>query len=216
MTTLLVIAKEPVPGRVKTRLTPPYTPAQAASIAEAALADTLDAVASARARRRVLVLDGKPGRTPSGIEVIPQRGDGLDERLANAFTDAAEAGPGAGARPGPAILVGMDTPQVTPALLDEASRQLATCDAVFGPADDGGFWLLGLRRPDPHLILGVPMSRPDTGACQLRRLRGLRVATLPTLTDVDTAADAVRVAAQAPRTRFAAAVRDREPAGSTR
>lgn len=208
MTTLLVIAKEPVPGRVKTRLTPPYTPAQAASIAEAALADTLDAVVRARARRRVLVLDGKPGRIPGGFEVIPQRGDGLDERLANAFADVAGAGP--------AVLVGMDTPQVTPALLDEASRKLATCDAVFGPAGDGGFWLLGLRRPDPRLLRGVPMSRPDTGACQLERLRGLRVATLPTLTDVDTAADAVRVAAQAPRTRFAAAVRDREPAGSTR
>jgi rSAM/selenodomain-associated transferase 1 len=208
MTTLLVIAKEPVPGRVKTRLTPPYTPAEAAAIAEAALADTLEAVASARARRRVLVLDGRrPGhRLPKDVEVIPQRGDGLDERLANAFADAG----------GPAVLVGMDTPQVTPALLDEASRQLATCDAVFGPAADGGFWLLGLRRPDPRLIAGVPMSRPDTGACQLSRLSGLRVATLPTLTDVDTAADAVRVAAQAPGTRFAGAVRARATAGSTR
>jgi uncharacterized protein len=206
MTTLLVIAKEPVPGRVKTRLTPPYTPGQAAAIAEAALADTLDAVVRARARRRVLALDGTPGRwLPDGIEVIPQRGDGLDERLANAFADV----------DGPTVLVGMDTPQVTPPLLDEASRRMATCDAVFGPADDGGFWLLGLRRPDPRVLLGVPMSRPDTGACQLRRLRGLRVATLPTLTDVDTAADAVRVAARAPRTRFAATVRnvrDREPA----
>lgn len=208
MTTLLVIAKEPVPGRVKTRLTPPYTPVQAALIAEAALADTLDAVVSARARRRVLVLDGRPGhRLPKSVEVIPQRGDGLDERLANAFADVE----------GPAVLVGMDTPQVTPALLDEASRQLATCGAVFGPAADGGFWLLGLRRPDPRLIVGVPMSRPDTGACQLRRLRGLRVATLPTLTDVDTAADAVRVAAQAPGTRFADAVRERAAtAGSAR
>ena len=208
MTTLLVIAKEPVPGRVKTRLTPPYTPVQAASIAEAALADTLDAVVRARARRRVLVLDGtRPGhRVPAGVEVIPQRGDGLDERLANAFADVE----------GPAVLVGMDTPQVTPALLDEAGRQLVSCDAVFGPADDGGFWLLGLRRPDPRLIRGVPMSRPDTGACQLRRLSALRVATLPTLTDVDTAADAARVAAQAPRTRFAAAVRGPAAAGSTR
>ena len=196
--TLLVIAKEPVPGKVKTRLSPPYTPAEAAAIAEAALADTLDAVVRARARRRVLVLDGAPGRwLPDGVEVIPQRGGGLDERLANAFADVS----------GPAVLIGMDTPQVTAELLDEASRRLDTCDAVFGPADDGGFWLLGLRRPDPGLIRGVPMSCADTGACQLRRLRGLRVAHLPRLTDVDTAADAVRVAALAPRTRFATAVR---------
>jgi rSAM/selenodomain-associated transferase 1 len=197
MTTFVVIAKEPVPGRVKTRLTPPYTPGQAALIAESALADTLDAVAAAPAARRVLALAGRPGRwLPPGFEVLPQRGDGLDERLANAFADVH----------GPTVLIGMDTPQVTPAMLADAGRRLEDGDAVFGPAADGGFWLLGLRAPDPRMLLGVPMSRPDTGARQLARLNGLRVATLETLTDVDTAEDAARVAAQAPGTRFAAAI----------
>ncbi|HEV7931813.1 MAG TPA: TIGR04282 family arsenosugar biosynthesis glycosyltransferase [Actinomadura sp.] len=198
MTTLLVIAKEPLPGRVKTRLTPPYTPAQAAALAESALADTLSTVAGTPAKRRVLALAGKPGPwLPRGFEVIPQRGDGLDERLAYAFADAG----------GPSVLIGMDTPQVTRRTLTRAARSLDDSDAVFGPAADGGFWLLGLRDPDPRLLLGVPMSRPDTGARQLARLRGLRVATVETLIDVDTAADAVRVAAQAPGTRFAATVR---------
>lgn len=198
MTTLLVIAKEPVPGRVKSRLTPPYTPAQAAALAEAALADTLDTVAATPAARRVLALAGRPGPwLPGGFEVIPQRGAGLDERLAHAFADAG----------GPAVLIGMDTPQATPGMLAGAARALQDADAVFGPADDGGWWLLGLRRPDPALLLGVPTSRPDTGARQLDRLRGLRVRTLPTLTDVDTAADAACVAARAPGTRFAAALR---------
>lgn len=197
MTTLLVIAKEPVPGRVKTRLTPPYTPRQAAAIAEAALADTLDTVVRTPAERRVLALAGRPGTwLPKGIEVVPQRGDGLDERLANAFAEA----------DGPAVLIGMDTPQVHTDLLAEAVKLLDDNDAVFGPAADGGFWLLGLRTPDPGMLVGVPMSRHDTGARQLERLRGLRVATLDTLVDVDTADDAVRVAAQAPGTRFAAAV----------
>jgi rSAM/selenodomain-associated transferase 1 len=197
MTTFVVIAKEPVPGRVKTRLTPPYTPGQAALIAESALADTLDAVAAAPATRRVLALAGRPGRwLPPGFDVLPQRGDGLDERLANAFADVK----------GPTVLIGMDTPQVTPAMLADAGTRLEDGDAVFGPAADGGFWLLGLRAPDPRMLLGVPMSRPDTGARQLARLNGLRVATLETLTDVDTAEDAVRVAAQAPGTRFAAAI----------
>jgi hypothetical protein len=197
MTTLVVIAKEPVPGRVKTRLTPPYTPGQAALIAESALADTLDAVAATPAARRVLALAGRPGRwLPPGFEVLPQRGDGLDERLANAFADV----------DGPTVLIGMDTPQVTPAMLTDAGTRLQDGDAVFGPAADGGFWLLGLRAPDPRMLLGVPMSRPDTGARQLARLNGLRVATLETLTDVDTAEDALRVAAQAPGTRFAAAI----------
>jgi glycosyltransferase A (GT-A) superfamily protein (DUF2064 family) len=83
-------------------------------------------------------------------------------------------------------------------------------DAVFGPAADGGFWLIGLSRPDARLLRGVPMSCPDTGRIQFRRLReaGLDVAVLPELNDVDTAADVVEVAAQAPHGRFAAAVRN--------
>ena len=83
-------------------------------------------------------------------------------------------------------------------------------DATFGPATDGGFWLLGLRAPDPSLLLGVPMSRPDTGRAQLDRLAsaGLRVSMLPELTDVDHAEDAARIAEQIPASRFAGAYRE--------
>ncbi|MEU7412452.1 DUF2064 domain-containing protein [Streptomyces sp. NPDC042638] len=194
MTTLLVIAKEPLPGRVKTRLTPPFTPAEAAALAEAALADTLHAVSAAPATRRVLVLDGTPGPwLPPGFEVVPQCAGGLDLRLADAFARC----------DGPALLIGMDTPQVTPELL---TVDFTGYDACFGPAEDGGFWALGLARPDPALLRGVPMSTPRTGAVQRRRLvaAGLRVRDLPRLRDVDTAADAAAVAALAPRGRFAA------------
>ncbi|MET8695432.1 DUF2064 domain-containing protein [Streptomyces bauhiniae] len=194
MTTLLVIAKEPRPGRVKTRLTPPFTPAQAAALAEAALTDTLRAVAAAPARRRVLVLDGRPGPwLPDGFEVVPQCAGGLDERLADAFARCA----------GPTLLVGMDTPQITPGLL---TLDFTDCDARFGPAEDGGFWALGLARPEPGLLRGVPMSVPETGSVQRERLAaaGLRVRELPRLRDVDTAADAHAVAALAPDTAFAA------------
>ncbi|MFJ7157115.1 DUF2064 domain-containing protein [Streptomyces sp. NPDC101118] len=195
MTALLVIAKEPVAGRVKTRLTPPFTPAEAAGLARAALADTLDAVAAAPADRRILVLDGSPGDwLPAGFEVVPQRGRGLDERLAAAFADCA----------GPALLIGMDTPQVTPELLRPA-LDFGSHDAWYGPAADGGFWALGLAAPDPALLLGVPMSVPGTGAVQYGRLRaaGLRIGRLPVLRDVDTAPDAHEVSATAPGTRFA-------------
>ncbi|WP_432248215.1 TIGR04282 family arsenosugar biosynthesis glycosyltransferase [Streptomyces sanyensis] len=194
MTTLLVIAKEPRPGRVKTRLTPPYTPEEAARLAAAALADTLAAVAAAPASRRVLVLDGAPGPwLPPGFDVLPQCGGGLDARLAAAFA----------ACEGPALLVGMDTPQVAPELLAGA---LDGHDACFGPAEDGGFWALGLAVPDPALLRGVPMSTPVTGAAQRARLAaaGLRVRELPLLRDVDTAEDAEAVARQAPGSRFAA------------
>jgi uncharacterized protein len=200
-TTLLVIAKQPVPGRVKTRLVPPCTYEQAASLAEAALADTLHTVGMVPARRRVLILDGRPGPwLPPGFDIVPQCGGLLDERLAHAFAAVS----------GPALLIGMDTPQVTPALL---TVDWDGADAIFGPAADGGFWALGLRAPDPALLRGVPMSTASTGAIQRARLlaAGLRVADLPELRDVDTAADAVAVARQAPQSRFAA--RTRELAG---
>ncbi|WP_431917201.1 TIGR04282 family arsenosugar biosynthesis glycosyltransferase [Nonomuraea jabiensis] len=205
MAQIMIIAKEPVAGRVKTRLTPPFSPEQAACLAEAALRDSLLAVSRTPATQRVLALDGLPGSwLPPGFVVIPQRGSGLDERLAAAFSDAYRL------RPEPVVLIGMDTPQVTPALLDEAAGALESRDAVFGPAADGGFWLLGLREPDASLLLGVPMSHPETGKLQLDRLdrAGLSVQVLPELTDVDTAADATEVAAQAPDSRFAAVLRE--------
>ncbi len=206
---LIVLAKAPVPGRVKTRLTPPFTPQEAALLAEAALTDTLEAGATASFARHTLALDDQraaPGtlraELPARFEVAPQRGRGLDERIAAAFDDAyAELDL-------PVVLIGMDTPQVTPGLLETVAQPLAAgdADAVFGPAEDGGFWLLGLRLPDQALILDVPMSSDHTGRVQLDRLRdaGLRVRQVPELLDVDTAADAERVARQAPGSRFAA------------
>lgn len=203
---LVVIAKAPVPGRVKTRLTPPFSPGQAAELAEAALADTLSAAARVPVARRVIALDGAPGRwLPDGFDVIRQRGSGLDERIAAALADAYAR------LPVPLALIGMDTPQVTPGLLESALRPLVrnAADASFGPSADGGFWLLGLRRPDPGLVTGVPMSSAATGAAQLARLDAarLRVRRLRCCTDVDTAADALAVADEAPGSRFAATLR---------
>jgi uncharacterized protein len=195
---LLVIAKAPRAGRSKTRLTPPCTPGDAARLARAALQDTLESVAATPATRRVCVLDGDRGDwLPEGFEVIPQRGNGLDERLACAFADVGE----------PALVVGMDTPQVTPAQLESAAALLRRpgIDAVIGAAADGGYWALGLRRPDASLLLGVPMSTPWTWAAQRRRLlaRGLCVGDLPILRDVDDIQDARAVARLAPTGRFA-------------
>ncbi|GGS98145.1 glycosyl transferase [Streptomyces tanashiensis] len=195
MSTLLVIAKAPVAGRVKTRLTPHFTPEQAAELARAALQDTLAAVLYASVGRRVLVLEGRPGPwVPEGIEVLPQGVGSLDARLAAAFSHVE----------GPALLIGMDTPQVTPDLLAQG-LDFSETDAWFGPADDGGFWALGLAEPDPALLLGVPMSVAHTGREQRRRLTasGRAVRDLPELCDVDTPADAAQVAAAIPGTRFA-------------
>jgi rSAM/selenodomain-associated transferase 1 len=198
---IVVVAKTPVPGRVKTRLCPPCTPAEAARIAAAALADTLDTVAAGPARRRVLAVDGGLP-APGGWTRLAQRGTGLGARLANAFADAGPA----------SLLIGMDTPQVTTAHLAEGSARLGRSDAVLGLAPDGGWWALGLGDPrHAEVLRDVPMSTARTGALTLEALRGrgLRVALLPELRDVDTAADARAVAALCPSgSRFGRAVTD--------
>jgi uncharacterized protein len=196
--TIVVIAKEPRPGFVKTRLSPPCTPEEAACLAEAALADTLDVVAGTPAKRRLLALEGRPGSwLPDGFYVVPQATGGLDVRIAAAIAAVA----------GPVVLVGMDTPQLTPALL---ACDFGAKPAWLGPAEDGGFWALGLAEPDPALVLGVPMSTPYTGAAQRRRLveAGLEVGALPQLRDVDEWPDALAVADAAPGTRFARLVQE--------
>jgi len=197
--TLAVIAKAPAPGRSKTRLCPPLSPAEAAQLAEAALCDTLAAVLATAVNRSVLLLDGSPGPwLPAELEVIPQRGDSLDERLAHAFSDLR----------GPTLIIGMDTPQVSASLLERGLRGLWSADAVLGPAADGGYWAIGLRKPDPRALLGVAMSTSHTLAAQRRRLRelGLDVTELPALRDVDTYEDALAVAATSSSGAFAQAV----------
>ncbi len=200
--TLVVMAKAPAPGRSKTRLCPPCTPEQAALVAEAALRDTLEVVgAAAAATRRVIALEGEPGAwLPTGFDVLPQRGDGLDERLAAVFADL----------DGPVVLVGMDTPQLTVDHLAVAAAMLSDprFDAVLGHAPDGGWWAIGMCEPDPRAFTGVPMSADDTGARQMERLGelGLAVGLLPELRDVDRWPDALAAAELAPAGRFAAAV----------
>ena len=196
---LIVMAKAPRPGWAKTRLCPPLSRKEAARVAEACLRDTLAAAVRTPGTRPVVALDGGPGPwLPQGVQVIEQRGDGLDERLAAAFNDVG----------GPALLIGMDTPQVTPGLLSSAVGQLMApgVDAVLGPAEDGGWWCLGLRKPDPRVFLGVPMSTAWTGSHQYGRLRtlGLRTDVLLALRDVDVIGDALEVAAQIPGSQLSA------------
>ncbi len=195
MTTLVVIAKEPLPGRAKTRLHPPLTLEQAALVAAAAIDDTLRALRDIAATRRILLFDGDI-RPPNseGYDIVPQVGGTLDVRLGALFNEC----------DGPTILVGMDTPQLTSAHIAPAFAPWEV-DAWFGPASDGGFWALGMREPRGDLIRGVEMSTDRTGADQLDRLysAGLSVGMLAQLDDVDTIDDARLVAALAPASQFA-------------
>ena len=193
------MAKAPVPGLVKTRLCPPCTPEDAARVAEAALADTLDAALGSGADRVVLALDGEPGAwLPSGIDLVDQGEGSFNDRLACAWSSTR----------GPALQIGMDTPQVTSRALMDAFDACYRFDSVIGLACDGGWWSLGLRLPRADVFDGIAPSRVDTGVRQLQRLRhlGLEPALLGEQRDVDAWDDALQVAAVAPRTRFAAAV----------
>jgi len=200
---VLVMAKAPVEGRVKTRLCPPCTPAEAAVVAEAALSDTLEAVARCRADRRIIALDGEPGPwLPPTFEVLPQRGGRFDERLANAWADAG----------GDGIQIGMDTPHVGPGVLDGLLDGLdgPGRPAVLGHASDGGWWVIGLAGADPFAVFrGIPVSTPITGQEQERRLRacGFRVVAGPVMQDIDTWADLEEVTELAPGTRTAGVAR---------
>jgi glycosyltransferase A (GT-A) superfamily protein (DUF2064 family) len=205
--TLLVIAKQPVPGRVKTRLIGACTPRQAAGLAAAALADTLHAMRDFPSEDKLILLDGDPdGLVPTGWRVIEQCAGGLDRRLTAGFAAVPD---------GPAVLVGMDTPQLSADLL---RFDPSGYDACLGPATDGGYWTIGFREPHRAAVCipGVPMSTAATGAEQHRRLLagGLTVQRLPTLTDVDTERSADEVARTAPSTRFA--IRWREIRGGER
>jgi uncharacterized protein len=195
---ILVLAKAPLPGRAKTRLSPPLTLAEAAQLARAALKDTLAAVMGVRAERRVLVLDGPPpALSLEGFEVIAQRGVGLAERIAAAFEDAGA----------PALLIGMDTPQVTAELLEHSCLVLMdpSVDAVIGPTEDGGYWGIGMKELRLDVFTNVPMSTSATLRAQRERLasEGLRVGSLPRLRDVDEFDDAWAVAAEKPGSDFA-------------
>lgn len=215
MTAVLVVAKAPEPGRVKTRLGADIGMEQAAEVAAASLLDTLAACAEATGERHVslaghLALAVRREELEAalvGWTVHPQEGAGFAERLADAHARVA----------GPALQVGMDTPHLTPELLADAAAGLATHDAVLGPAEDGGWWLLALRHPrHAAALVGVEMSTPTTGADTRAALEaaGLTVGSTAALRDVDTVADADAVAALVPASRFAAVWARVRPASS--
>lgn len=212
---VLVVAKAPVPGLVKTRLGRVVGMERAAELAAAALLDTLAVcVAAYGVARCHLALEGDLASGARAVElyeavqgwtVHPQRGRDLATRLLHAHRDAASV---SGA---PVVQVGMDTPHLEARVLDDVASRLTHPDAaVIGPATDGGWWLLGVG--GTHLLehlAQVPMSTARTGELtQVALVRaGAQATIVQTLRDVDDVADAELVAAAAPETRFAKAWR---------
>ncbi len=213
MKVVLVFAKAPAPGAVKTRLSPPFSGEQAAALYRAFAADSLSAAEDVPGAKAVVAYAPHPDwpdpawlRTPAP-EWFPQEGADLGQRLAaatgKAFIDGADR----------VVVIGTDSPQLAPARIEEAFSRLAAAPVVLGPAKDGGYYLIGLRGPNPTLFDDIPWSSAEVLKTTLARAAELHVGVhlLGPLEDIDDAASLVRVmgsvhgSALAPRTQAAIA-----------
>ena len=193
----MVFARAPIPGQAKTRLIPALGPDGAAELHRRLLLRTLETVRAATAGPLELWC------TPTcehpvfalcqerfGLTLRLQEGDGLGQRMQNAFTTALE-------QHSFAVLVGSDCASLDAAILEQAFRALTEGqDAVIAPAEDGGYVLLGLRRLHERLFTGVPWGDPVVAALTRSRMRALgwRYLELPHQWDVDIPSDLVRIA----------------------
>jgi rSAM/selenodomain-associated transferase 1 len=191
---LLVVAKRPTPGQTKTRLSPPLSLAEAADLYEHFLRDTLDLI------RQVPDVQPIIAYLPEGEEayfsalapdfaLLSQQGDDLGARLDNALTHCLTNGFQK------AVIMDSDSPTLPVACLVEAFAALETADVVLGPCEDGGYYLIGLKRPAPHLLREVPMSTPNVirDTLKVAAIEGLTVAQLPLWYDVDTVSELDRL-----------------------
>lgn len=200
--TLLVLARYPERGRVKTRLARGIGEAAALACYRRMLDATLDlALQTAAKGRRVVVwvapgarLDAFRRAYPGNLEWKPQREGDLGTRLAAAFGEAQSAG----ARR--IVAIGSDCPGLDGERVDEAFAALSGAPAVLGPAEDGGYYLLGLSCTVPGIFQKIPWGGADVLARTVERIRaaGIRPVLLPVLRDVDEAADLAALSSAIP------------------
>lgn len=187
-----VMTKVPKAGRVKTRLTPPLTPDEAAALNTAFLRDTAAAIEEAASEgiaRGIGVYtpigeeSGYRGILPGSFELIPQRGDAFGERLTNAAEDLFAAGFDS------ICLIDSDSPTVPQRAFSDAARLLSEPGdrIVLGPSDDGGYYLIGMKKLHRRLFEEIDWSTERVADQTLERARelGIAVDLLPTWYDVD-------------------------------
>ena len=198
---LAIFAKAPIPGQVKTRLCPPLTPDEAATLHGSFVLDQLERTKAAIAKFRLPVeriLACAPSSAHvffkimaerQGVRLLDQEGDDLGARMhasfVSLFTDGFKR----------VVVIGTDVPSLPLTHYREAFDLLATHDLVLGPAQDGGYYLIGLTRPVGELFHDIPWSTDRVLAATRERAagRGLTTALLPAWRDVDTLDDLLAV-----------------------
>jgi rSAM/selenodomain-associated transferase 1 len=186
--TLGIFAKEPRPGRVKSRLAAQTNPAWAAEVAAAFLHDFVERLVVLEARR-VLVFDPPQAReyfekvARNRFTLVPQSAGDLGQRLAAFVRQELDAGAEQ------VVLLGADSPTLPPGHVEQAFRELARADVVLGPATDGGYYLLGCARRLPPVFDGIAWGGPRVLHDTVARLGGWKLALLPPWYDVDTLND---------------------------
>lgn len=197
MNALLVVAKRPSPGQTKTRLTPPLTPNAAAQLYEAFLQDTLALIRCVPNVKPIIAYlpEGDEDYFKSlapDFDLLPQRGADLGARLDNALMHCLSNGFTR------AVIMDSDSPTLPMEYLIEAFTQLDHADGVLGPCDDGGYYLIGLKRPAPRLLRDVQMSTPNVlrDTLALAAEENLKFSQLPMWYDVDTVSELQRLQAE--------------------
>lgn len=195
MNAIIIMAKEPVPTCVKTRLTPPLDPETAASLYHIFLLDKFAQVSSIRDVRHFVAYtpDTAAGFfrriVPCGFKLIEQTGADLGKRLANISGGLFEKGYKK------VIMLDSDTPTLPLEYIKMGLEMLDTADVVVGPCEDGGYYLIGLTAPAPDLFKDIAWSTPDVTDMTVNKAKeaGLVVAMLGMWYDVDTVDDLRRL-----------------------
>lgn len=195
MDAIVVMAKAPRPGMVKTRLSPPLNPEEASFLYSQFLLDKIEQLKRIRGPCRYIAYTPDTARaffvsiTPDDFDLLPQAGRDLGERMAG----IAEAFFSEGF--GKVLIIDSDTPNLPPRYIQEGLNRLDHADVVIGPCDDGGYYLIGTRRNMPELFSGIPWSTPAVAnmtAATAGRL-GSTVSLLERWYDIDTAGDLLRL-----------------------
>ena len=188
---LVIMAKNPVPGRVKTRLSPPLLQTEAAEVYRCFLADRLAEMSALEGIDLALAYTPAEAQatfallTPEPFRLLAQRGASLSEKLVNLFRDTFAEGYRL------AAVTDSDTPDLSCVIMRQAFGLLASADVVFGPCQDGGYYLIGMNQDRPELFQEIPWSKDNVLTVSLKKAAelGLETALLPPQNDVDTYED---------------------------